>query len=877
MRLMFILASVISAFILISLVFFQATRKTYPGFGKWTAGVGFLTLGYLLMCLRGFIPDPASILIGNVAFPLGMVLHLDGLRRFLGQRPMSRTWFALPGISLVAASLLYFLHDSAATRGLVNAVAISAPHWAMAFLIFRQPVKHKSIFYPVIGSMIGLAGVVVLARAVGTFVLPQWHLLMDSPFQIGSMAALIVLQLGENLSLIMLNSERVESELAEAEAELRMTVDQLEESLSQQKIVEESLRDSEERYRTFFDTSRDCVFMTTVDGRFIDFNDAGLEMLGYSLGDRQEMLKKNVASFYANPEEREAHSQRVQAVGFSTDYPVDFQKKDGTIIHALVTTVARKDPQGRIIGFQGTVRDITERKKAEETLKASEEKYKALVNKAQEAIFVVQDTLFRFVNPRLEEIAGYSADELIGNSFGQLVHPEDRDPIIEKHYRRLKGEAFESRYQFRIVDRQNRVKWVEIDSVMIEWEGKPAVMVFLTDIMYRKLAEESALQTERLKAIADLSGGVAHHFNNLLQMIMGSASLSLADLESGDLTEIKPTLERMLEATTRGSEMVKRLQTFANIRAEIATDRAAIFDVAVTAKNAVEVSEPLWKAEPERKGAKVNLKLDLEKDCLVQGKENEVFEVFVNLLRNAAEAMPDGGDIEVKVARAADEVVIAVRDTGTGIAEGDLPRVFQPFWSSKGVGLGIGMGLAVAHGVVKRHGGTITVQSEVGTGATFTVRLPLAPKPVEEKAPPSPKSLAEELQTILVIEDEEHIASLLERILAKAGHRLFKALSGEEGLAIFHKEHVNLVLCDLGMPGMSGWDVGKIIRTICEKNGAAKPPFILLTGWGSQELEKEKIAESGTDAVVSKPIDAAALLATVQDIASRFTGKAHEE
>ncbi len=870
MRLMLILATVISAFLTITLVFFRATRKTYPGFDRWTTGVGFLTLGYLLICLRGVIPESVSILFGNVAFPLGMVLHLDGLRRFAGIGAVSRLWYALPIIDLAAIAVLYLVHDSAVWRSMVNGIAISAPHWAMAALVFGLPVKRKSMFYPVIGSAIALAGLVVLVRPVGTFFLPEWHLLMDSPFQIGTMIALIVLQLAENLSLIMLNSERVENELMEAEAELRRSVERLQLSLDEQKRTEESLRQSEERYRTFFDTSRDCVFITTLDGRFIDFNDAGLEMLGYSPGDRQEILKKDVASFYANPEEREAHSQMVAAMGFSKEYPVDLRKKDGTIIHALVTTVARKGPDGNVIGFQGTVRDITERKQAEEALRQSEEKYRLLVDKAQEAIFVVQDTVFRFVNPRLEEILGFSADELIGKSFAGFVHPDNREMVVEKHYRRMKGEVFPSRYEIRIIDKQKSVKWAELDSVVIDWAGKPAALVFLVDITHKKLAEEATVQAERLRAIADISAGVAHHFNNLLQIIIGSTSLSLFELESGDPTEVKPTLEKMLVAATLGAETVRRLQTFANVRSDITEGEAATFDIAATARNAAEISKPLWKAEPEKRGTKVNLQLHLDEGCLVFGKENEIFEALVNLISNAAEAMPDGGDIEVRAAREAEEVVVTVRDSGIGIAEEDLPKIFQPFWSNRGVGIGKGMGLAVTHGLVKRHGGTISVQSRMGEGSIFTIRLPLARKPLTETEPPSEGSVADRL-TILAIDDESHVATLLERMLAKAGHRVFKAFSGKEGLAVINKERLDMVICDLGMPGMSGWEVGKTIRTLCEQEGVERPLFVLLTGWGDQELETEKIAESGVDAVIAKPIDSAALLATVQRIARRFS------
>ncbi len=207
-----------------------------------------------------------------------------------------------------------------------------------------------------------------------------------------------------------------------------------------------------------------------------------------------------------------------------------------------------------------------------------------------------------------------------------------------------------------------------------------------------------------------------------------------------------------------------------------------------------------------------------------QSNNLSVFEALVNLVKNSAEALPQGGGIEIKTRKEANEVVITVRDTGTGIAEEDLPRVFQPFWSSKGVGIGKGMGLAVTHGLVQRNGGGISVQSKVGVGTTFTIRLPLAHEPVRKVEEPA-KRPAEGNLNILVIDDDLNIASLLETICAKAGHTVLGALSGKEGLVIFDKEPVDLVFCDLGMPGMNGWDVGKAIRSICQERGITKPPL----------------------------------------------------
>jgi PAS domain S-box-containing protein len=269
------------------------------------------------------------------------------------------------GTNSHAAAVFYFGYDSIAWRTLIVSIALSIPHFAMAFLILRQPVRSRSMFYGVIGTLLALGGVMILARGMWSFCEPHFQLFLDSPVELIFLVSVVVLQLGETLAFIMLNTERVESELVEAEAEVRTTVFRLQEALAGQRLVEESLRESEERYRTFFDTSRDGVFMTRLDGQFIDFNDVALEVFGYAPGDREELLQANVAIFYANPEEREAHVKLVSKQGFSKECPLDFRKKDGTIIHALITTVARKDPHGKIVGFQGTVRDITERKRAE--------------------------------------------------------------------------------------------------------------------------------------------------------------------------------------------------------------------------------------------------------------------------------------------------------------------------------------------------------------------------------------------------------------------------------------------------------------------------------------------------------------------------------
>ena len=545
-------------------------------------------------------------------------------------------------------------------------------------------------------------------------------------------------------------------------------------------------------------------------------------------------------------------SERIAAVLAIGNKPTDYTEKDIEIVSYLADVAW----------------EVALRKMAEQALKESEDKYRHLFNNSEVGMFRTRldGSEILDINEECLKIFGRTREEMQGKS--SVIHwadPHEREEMS----RRLNTDGRVTDFECKLLNKQGEVRTCVMSVRLYREQGVQEGSMM--DITERKQIGGLALQSARLKAISDLSSGVAHHFNNLLQIIMASASLSLMELESGDFSQIKTTLEKMLEATSLGAETVRRLQTFANVRADMDDREVAVFDVASTARNAAEVSKPLWKSDPEKRGISIDMKLDLEAGCLVKGIENEVFEVFVNLMRNAAEAMPQGGDIEVKTHREADEVIIAVRDTGMGIAEADLSRVFQPFWSSKDVGIGKGMGLAVSHGLLKRHGGTISVQSELGAGTIFTIRLPLARKSVTKTEEAVISSAGDRL-TILVIDDEQHITELLERICARAGHRVFMALSGQDALAVFNREHVDLVLCDLGMPGMSGWGVGKAIRTICQEKGITKPPFVLLTGWGGQELEKDKIAESGVDEVIAKPIDSAKVISTVQEIAERGWG-----
>lgn len=425
MMLLLAIAAVITGFLAICLLFFQATRKTYPGFGHWTAGVAIMAAGYCLLGLRDILPVWASIFGGNLAMPLGLLFQLNGIRLFFGSTPIRWSYFIVSTGLALALVIFYFVWDSIFWRGFCTSLPMVAIQWYMALLLFRQGASPRSTFIKAIGSFLILGGCLVLAR-IGWFALPWtssqiWTAESEALFFVG----FVTVHLGESFSMIMLNAERLEAELLDAQRDLSRSVKSLQEALTRQKQTEDSLRESEERYRNFFDTSRDAVFMTAIDGRFIDFNDVALEMLGDASSQRHELFQRRVHELYARPEERQTHAAIVARQGFSKEYPVELRRKDGTIIHTLITTVARKNSEGNIVGFQGTVRDITDRKKAEEALRHSEAKYRFLAEHASDVIWTLDLNLrTTFVTPSVEKVLGFSPEERMLQQIEEQLTPE---------------------------------------------------------------------------------------------------------------------------------------------------------------------------------------------------------------------------------------------------------------------------------------------------------------------------------------------------------------------------------------------------------------------------------------------------------------------
>ena len=356
-------------------------------------------------------------------------------------------------------------------------------------------------------------------------------------------------------------------------------------------------------------------------------------------------------------------------------------------------------------------------------------------------------------------------------------------------------------------------------------------------------SQQQLVQAERLSALGEMAAGVAHDFNNLLAVVVGRAEILLA---KGQEPEVARAIEIIRKAAWDGAHTVRRIQEFTRTRQ---TRPATQVDIPELLRDVLELTKGRWKDEAQSRGISYDVVVEGGPAPLVAGISAELREVFMNLLINGLDAMPGGGQFVFRVSNDAESVIIAAEDTGCGMSDETRRRVLEPFFTTKGA-RGTGLGLAVSWGIVKRHGGTIEIESTLGLGSVFMIRLPISKG---ESAPEAGAALSRPVRSgrILVIDDEEAVRCVLRDMLTPCGHTVLEAASGEAGLALLENEAVDVILTDISMPGMSGWDVA----AACQQR-FPHIPLGFVTGWGDR-LDPQETARSGVRFIVSKPFSPA--------------------
>ncbi len=370
-------------------------------------------------------------------------------------------------------------------------------------------------------------------------------------------------------------------------------------------------------------------------------------------------------------------------------------------------------------------------------------------------------------------------------------------------------------------------------------------------------AQTQLVQSAKLNALGEMAGGVAHDFNNILAAILGRTQLLL---QTTDDSEVRRQLGVIEQAALDGAHTVRRVQEFTRLRQD---ERFETLDVNQVLLGVLELTRPAWEAGAKRRGVVIDVHLELHATQPTPGNASELREVFTNLVLNAVDAMPAGGDLWVRSENGPGVLQVEVRDTGVGMTLEVAAKIFDPFFTTKEV-KGTGLGLSVAYGIVSRHKGTIAVQSDPGVGTVFTLTFPVGIVDRPEKAVDTNAPLAR-LQ-ILVVDDEEPVLQVMADLLTAMGHSVSTAHGGPMGVELLDKQRYDVVFSDLGMPEVNGWDLA-----LAAKSRHPNTAVVLVSGWGFQ-LEEETVAQRGVDLVLAKPFsweDVAQALRQVTELLAR--------
>jgi PAS domain S-box-containing protein len=476
----------------------------------------------------------------------------------------------------------------------------------------------------------------------------------------------------------------------------------------------------------------------------------------------------------------------------------------------------------------------------------------SLINSAGDAIISVDgDGNIRAWNPAAESIFALARTQVVGQPFAALL------PAGPYQAARAALSPETPVRTFDVTAKRGDGRMLNLAVTLSSLPGRngstDGILAIVRDMTAQREIEAQMHQSERLTALGQMAGGIAHDFNNLLQAILGYAQLMARS--PGNTDVVRRGLDVIEKAANSGAETVRRIQKFARLRPE---EPFVSMDLNQVVRDSLAITRPRWEEKKVKGGVPLQLELELGPVPMVMGRPAELNEVITNLVLNAIDAMPRGGTLHIRT-RLGDHrhAVITVADTGMGMSDDVRKRVFDPFFTTKGEE-GTGLGLSVSHSIVERHGGDLRVDSQPGQGTTFTITLPIGMSQTGESAPGG-ETRGERKGRILLVDNDPQVLSILGEMLKDAGHHVLPVPSGVEALRVFVPSGFDLVITNVGMPEMSGWDLAERLRA-----GDPNVPVIFITGWGLQEEDQARCRRLGISALLFKPVPPHDLHRTVQ-------------
>ncbi len=690
-------------------------------------------------------------------------------------------------------------------------------------------------------------------------------------------------------------------------------------TVMEHRTVERALQESEERYRSLFEESIDVIYVTAQDGRLVDISPSAVSLFGYT---RDELLERDVHGLYADPEQRVRFQETIERQGFVRGFEITLLHKNGRKINCVLASTIRKGTDGRTLGYQGIMRDVTDRKRAEAARERERRTFRVIAEAAVRSTDVA--SLCSRVLSGLVEVLEFDAGTLrLHDGNKGILEPvavvglRDNDHALisdqsidedqnctAAHVARTGAPIFASDVTMHAISESHRSRLDALGiralvvypvfganrnllAVMQLFSRTPTelheeddrlffetVAGMLAAVIERKLAEDQKrdvemqlVQSQKMEAIGTLASGVAHDFNNLLTAILGFTELTLMSVSESD--PVFADLEKIQSAANRGAALVRQLLLFGREQSV----QLHPVDVNATTQGMVKMLSPLI-------GEDITVSTVLEPDLRsAMADEGSIQQVLMNLAVNARDAMPQGGSLTIRTrnvtlddasdtdhpdARTGDFVCISVEDSGGGMAPDTMGRIFEPFFSTKGPGKGTGLGLSVVYGIVRQCEGWIHTLSTPSIGTTFEVYIPIAS--TEPASTHAPQGEAQPEQSgsgerILVVEDEESVRDLATTILRKNGYEVFEAANVADAIAVFNREDGNfdLVFSDVVLPDRSGVQLADELF-----QRAPGLRMLMSSGHASHRSQWETIKDKGLP-FLQKPYSLANLLKMVRE------------
>ncbi len=669
--------------------------------------------------------------------------------------------------------------------------------------------------------------------------------------------------------------------------------------ITERKLLETELEKSRKKYHGIFDESVAAIYVIDNKMNFIDSNKAGIDLLGYT---RDELIGTNLLDVFPDTNLGTTVYNQILAGIRLINYEHRLIRKDAEILTVLNNSMPIMDENRNVIGVQSTIIDITELKRVEserndlqrQLLVIQKEQVETVLQRSESRVRLINDNLvngmvyqvirmpdgkrkFTYLSDRVKDFYGVTPEEVLADAgliYGR-IHPDEVDRLVgeeEKAYAAMS--IFQAKA--RVVKPDGEIRWSQFvsrprkeeEDGLVYWDGiefditplknaEEALSAYKNQLermvdertQELKKTTEQLLQSQKMEAIGQLAGGVAHDFNNIIATISGTAEMLVKVLPPDD--PVTPKLNRILNSSRKAKDLTMKLLTFARkekLNVKPINPKDIVADVVDMLKSTTKsIIEVTTEYDEEAK--------------LINADANQILQAILNMCLNACDAMPNGGRLTIRVRevvlngndapeRNGEFVVISVEDTGTGIDEDKIDNIFEPFFTTKDKGKGSGLGLSVSHGIIKAHNGFIEVRTAKDRGTTFDVFLPV--KHSRDTATDEEKSdgrMREAHGHIFIIDDDMEFCQMIEESLSEEGFMVSIAHSGIEAVDIYSQksEEMDVIILDMILPEMKGTEIFQALKGL---NPAAK--IVLCSGY-SIEGEATALLEEGAKAFIQKP------------------------